>query len=425
MIIHTVQPNETIESIAEQYGVSAELIIEINQIAMPDRLVTGQTLLVLIPEVTYQVQEGDNLADIAANHGVSVMQLLRNNLHLFNNEYIYPGELLVISWTDEKIMEISTNGYTFPFINRNLLIKTLPYLTYLTIFYYKITANGEIIDIDDQELIDTARAYGTAPIMLISTLTDSRITDLETTHNILTNPDVQENLINNVLEKMRTKGYYGLNIDMENISPVYRQLFIDFIVKLSERLKQEGYILFVTITPNTLLTETGTFYEGPEYATLGQYADYAVLMSYQWGNLSSPQPALPLDEVRALMDFATSLIPPEKIIIGLPIIGYVWQMPFIPGISIANAITHYSAINLALDVGVEIMHDDASQAPYYTYRLDNEYIVWFRDVRSAAAILDIMIEYNLDGIATWNILQFAAGLWLMIAALFDIKKYDF
>lgn len=422
MVIHTVQPNETIFTIADTYGVSAESIILNNQLVNPDRLVVGQTLLVLFPKESYQVKEGDNLADIAAAHGLSVVELLRNNLQLFGREYIFPGEELVIRYSDEKIMELSTNGYAFPFIDIGILEKTLPYLTYLTIYHYKITVDGDLIDINEQELINTAKAYGVAPIMLISTLTEDRTTDMETSHIILSNPDVQERLINRVLEVMQTKGYYGLNIDMQNIRPEERQLFVDFIANMSARLKLAGFILLSTITPYTFHTETGDFYEGPEYAMIGELIDNVMLLSYQWGNVTSPQPALPLSEVRALMDYAVRQFSAEKIFLGIPIIGYIWRLPFIPGSSTANAITHNSALNLALDVGSPVLHDPASEAPFFAYSLDNDYIVWFRDVRSVSALLAIVAEYGFEGIGIWNIMQFAAGLWLLINALFDIRK---
>lgn len=424
MIIHTVQPGETLEMIAEKYGIPVELLLETNQIINPNTLITGQSLLILFPKEIHTVQEGENLADIAARYGVSVMDLYRNNLKLFEREYIYPGENLVISFSEEKIMEISTNGYVFPFIEPNILRSTLPYLTYLTIFYYKITIEGGLIDIDDQELINTARSYGVAPVMQISTLTQARTTDVATTINILANPQAQESLINNVLNIMRTKGYYALNIDMQNIQPSQRQLFVNFIANISGRLRQEGYLLFITLTPNTLLSGTGEFYEGPEYSAINQYIDGAMLMSYQWGSVTSPQPALPLTQVRYYMDFAVSQIDHDKISLGIPVIGYIWQLPFVPGRSVANAISFRSVLSLALDVGVSIMRDPASEAPYFNYSLDTDYTVWYRDVRSIYALMEIVIEYGFAGIGIWNIMQFATGLWMLINTLFDIKKVD-
>lgn len=422
MIIHTVQPNETIESIADMYDVSVDRLIIDNKLMTPVRLVVGQALAILTPKETYQVQEGDTLASIADSHGVSVMQLLRNNPQLANREYIYPGEELVISYTDEKIMELSTNGYALPFIDIRVLRKTLPYLTYLTIFYYQFTMDGELVDIDDQKLINTARAYCVAPIMLISALNEDMTTDVKAAHNILINKDAQENLINHVLEKVIAKDYYGINIDMQDIAQEDKQLFIEFIRNITNRVKQAGYSAFITLTPDTFPIETGLLYQGPEYSTLGQLTDSTLLLSYEWGHLHRPRPALPLANVTELLDYAVTQIPPTEINIGIPIIGYIWPLPFIPDTSIANAITHTSAISLAGDVGAVIIHDPATEAPYFTYGNDEEFIVWFRDARNFSALMAIVVEYGLEGIGTWNIMQFTSEMWMIINAQFDIRK---
>jgi spore germination protein len=424
MIIHTVQPDETVYSIAELYGISADNLIRDNQIINPDRMIVGESLAVMFPMITYVIREGDSLESIAASYGVSVMELLRSNPQLSDRLYIYPGEEITIRFTDEKRMELSINGYAFPFIKTDVLRKTLPYLTYLTIFYYRITNEGDIVNIEDQELIDIAKVYGVAPLMCISTISEIGEADVETAHSILTNKDKQENLIDRVLENMNAKGYYGLNIDMQNILQEDRELYVDFIASISSRVRQEGYYVNITLTPRTFPTGTNFMYLGPEYATLGQLTDGTMLLSYEWGHSHSPQPALPIVQVRALLDYSITQIPAEKISIGLPTIGYIWQLPFVPEYTIANAITHDSALALANEVGATVQRDAASEAPYFTYAIDTEYIVWFRDVRSTAALLELVEEYGLEGIGVWNIMQFASGPWLMINARYDIRKIE-
>ncbi len=423
MLIHTVQPNETIYSIAEKYGISTVKLMTDNQILDPGRLVVGESLAVLLPEETYIVRNGDSLEKIAASHGVSVMQLLRNNPQLSDRLYIYPGEELTIRFTDKMSRVLTTNGYAFPFINTGVLRKTLPYLTYLTIFYYRITKEGDIVNIEDQELINMALLYGVAPIMCISAITETGEADVEAAHSILMNKENQENLINRVLDNMKAKGYYGLNIDMQNVLQEYRELYVSFIANISGRVRQEGYYVNVTLTPRTFFTGTDIMYQGPEYATVGQLTDGTMLLSYEWGHAHSPQPALPLAQVRVFLDYITTQIPAEKLSLGIPIIGYIWQLPFHPDSSIANSITQNSALALAGEVGVIIQRDVASEAPYFQYTTNNtDYIVWFRDVRSIAALLDLVVEYGLEGIGVWHIMQFASGLWLYINVRFDIRK---
>ncbi len=424
MVIHTVQPDETIYSIADKYGISADKLIFYNQIEDPNRLVVGESLSVFFPRETYVVKEGDTLESIAASFDVSVLQLLRNNPPLSDRLNIYPGEEIIISFTDEKSMALSVNGYTFPFTNIDIIRKSLLYLTYLTIFYYRITEEGDIVNIDDQELIDIAKVYGVAPIMLISTLSDAGEADVEAAHSILTSEDKQEHLINNVLDNMRAKGYYGINIDMQNILPEDRLLFVDFIANISYRLRQEGYYSLITLTPHTFPSGFNILYQGPEYAALGQLTDSTMLLSYEWGHAHSPQPALPLADVRAFLDYTISQVPAERINIGIPTIGYIWQLPFTPGISIAYSITNNSAITLADETGVIIQRDAASEAPYFSYSDGISYIVWFRDGRSIAALIDIVEEYGLEGIGIWNVMQFPAELMLMINARFEIRKVE-
>ncbi|MBP1753864.1 MAG: hypothetical protein H6Q59_262 [Firmicutes bacterium] len=422
MIIHTVQPGETANSIAATYGVSVDRLIADNQISNPNQLVVGESLIIMFPAETYIIQEGDSLESIAAAHNITVMQLLQNNPQLSGRVYIYPGEEVVLRYTDEKRMELSTNGYALPFIDVNTFRKTLPYLTYLTIFYYRITAEGNLIDINDQELIDTAKVYHVAPIMSISTLTSAGDVDAEVAHSILNDKAKQEHLINRVLEILTAKGYYGLNVDVQHVLEEDRQLFVEFVATISERVRQEGYYVSITLTPSTFPTDPNVLYQGPEYTPLGQVTDSTMLLSYEWGHAHSPQPALPLAWVRALLDYSVTQIPAEKINIGLPTIGYIWQLPFIPDYTIANSITHNSALALASEVGAVIQHDEASEAPYFTYTTDNDYIVWFRDVRSISALMDLVVEYGLEGIGTWNIMQFASALWIEIAAQYDIRK---
>lgn len=142
MIIHVVQPGDTVNSIANEYDISVTRLIQENELRPPYNLVVGETLVILYPEVTYTVVEGDTLGNIAAAHGISLMELLRNNIYLSNREFIYPGEILVIRYRDYKLKTISIDGYAYPFIDRDILRKTLPFLTYLTIFNYKMRADG-------------------------------------------------------------------------------------------------------------------------------------------------------------------------------------------------------------------------------------------------------------------------------------------
>lgn len=283
MFIYVVQPGDTIESISEQYGISAERIIQDNELTNPEQLVVGQTLVLIRPNRVYTVQEGDTLESIAAAQGVTVLQLLQNNPDLGDRDVLYPGETLYIDYDTEKLRDIVINAYAYPFIDRTVLRKTLPYLTYLTLFTYGFTPEGELISIDDEEIIQMAREYGVAPIMLLSTFTEEGTFSNHLAHQIFENQEAQNILIENILNNMREKGYYGLDVDFEYILPEDRQGYTDFINALTERLNAEGFIVMVALAPKTSADQPGLLYEAHNYAELGAAANEVLLMTYEWG----------------------------------------------------------------------------------------------------------------------------------------------
>src|SRR5699024_6323286 len=97
----------------------------------PHSLVVGQTLVILKPKETYTILPGDTLEAIVENSGISLMQLIRNNPFLYDREFIYPGERLVIKY--DTIKDIEFNGYSSSHISQDTLNRALPYLTYISI----------------------------------------------------------------------------------------------------------------------------------------------------------------------------------------------------------------------------------------------------------------------------------------------------
>ena len=88
------------------------------------------------------IQPGDSLYKIGKNYGVSVDQLVRAN-GIDPNKYLVVGDSLIVPGTREKQGTLEVNGYAYPFIERAVLKKTLPYLTYLSIFSYGVTPEGK------------------------------------------------------------------------------------------------------------------------------------------------------------------------------------------------------------------------------------------------------------------------------------------
>jgi len=425
MIIHVVQPGETIYSIASQYNISPQKIIIDNELKNPNVLVPGQTLVILIPETIHVVQPGETLAGIARQYNTTTVNLLQLNPFIEYADQIMPGDQITISNSAEKRGLIYTLGYTYPNIDRTVLMKTLPYLTYLTIFTYGITAQGELIGIEDEELIRMARDFGVAPLMLISTLTEEGTFSNELAHVILNDPVVQNNLIENVLETLRQKGYYGLDIDFEYVLPEDEEAFINFIQNVHDRISPEGFTLFTALAPKTSANQPGLLYEAHNYPRIGEASDKVLLMTYEWGYTYGPPMAVsPVDKVREVLDYAVTEIPRKKIYMGIPNYGYDFTLPYVQGVSRADSVSNVEAVELAAEVGAYIQYDEVSQAPYFIYydKQGRQHRVWFEDARSIMAKLNLFSEYGFEGVGYWNIMRYFPQNWLLVSNLYDIAR---
>ncbi|MBQ8275509.1 MAG: LysM peptidoglycan-binding domain-containing protein, partial [Clostridia bacterium] len=215
MIIYTVRPGDSVDAIARRYGLSPDRIIRENELADPSALVVGQTLVLSQPTAVYSVAAGDTLYGIAARFGVSVNQLWRNNPWLGGKADLAPGQELVISLPAPAYGGIDVNAYAYANIDRNVLRKTLPYLTYLTLFTYGFRPDGSLVEIDDEELIELARTYGVAPIMMLATLGEDGTFSNELAATLLSDPTLQAQVIENVRRVLEQKRYAGIDVDFE------------------------------------------------------------------------------------------------------------------------------------------------------------------------------------------------------------------
>lgn len=423
MLIYTVESGDTIDRIASTYGVSRERIITDNGLIPPYNLTVGQSLVIKFPRIVHTVAEGETLEIIAAGYGTTVRTLLQNNPSLIGRDYITQGEQITISFIEDKMGNINVNGYAYTYINRDVLINALPFLTSLTIFGYGFTESGELIAPDDEEMIALAREYGAAPIMLISSLTERGTFSNERVAEVLSNPDVRENAINNILNIMLEKGYLGIDVDFEFIEAENTDNYIEFIRRLTQSLAPYGLTVNTDLAPKTSAEQKGLLYESHDYGRIGEVSDTVLLMTYEWGYVYGPPMAIaPLNKVTEVVDYALTEIPPGKIYLGIPTYSYDWTLPFERGVSEAETFGSAEAVILADRVGAEIMFDETAQSPYFVYTDDEgrTHEVWFEDARSIDAKLRLVDSESLRGVGYWNIMRKFPQNYAVLSSLFNI-----
>ncbi len=417
LTIYEVKEGDTVSSIARAFGINTQRLVADNGLERPDRLALGQALIILQPEIIYTTRPGDTLISVAESFGITVEQLLRNNPFLTSEPILLVGRELTISFEDKPQQTMRINGYAYPFIPIPLLRRELPFLSTLTIFGYGFTDDGELIAPDDEPLLAQAREFNVAPVLLLSSLTEEGNFSSERASMLFREPLLQSTVLNELVAVMERKGYRGLDIDFEYVRAEDEDAFLVFISNAVELMHENGYFVNVDLAPKTSASQQGLLYEAHDYPAIGALADTVLLMTYEWGYTFGPPMAIaPLNQVRRVTDYALSVIPSEKIMLGIPNYAYDWTLPFIRGTSQAVSISNQYAVTLAGRYNSEIVLDPIAQSPFFYYSASGvEHVVWFEDVRSINAKLNLAIERNLRGLGYWNLMRPFAQNWALLS----------
>lgn len=418
MPIHVVKSGETIYSIAQLYDVSADRIVYDNELAAQQNLVPGQALLILMPSRVHIVREGQTVEQIAEEYSITVKNLYQNNPFLLNQTYLLEGQSLVISYEGEPLMQGRISGYAYSFIEPYILREVLLYIDEILIFSYGFTAEGELIppQIDETWVIQEAWNQQVEPILVLTPFAETGTFNSGLIQILSENETVQDNLIENLLETVREKGYVGVDVDFEYIRPEDRVGYADFVNRLRETMNENGYRVSVALAPKTSSYQKGLLYEAMDYHLLGQSANTVFLMTYEWGyTYGPPLPVAPLPNVRQVLEYALTEIPKEKIVLGIPNYGYSWPLPYERGVTKARLIGNVEANVIAAERGVEIQYDERYQSPFFYYEIGGRrYEVWFEDVRSIYAKLQLAAEKDIRGVGYWNLMRPFRANWLLV-----------
>ncbi|WP_419882069.1 LysM peptidoglycan-binding domain-containing protein [Peribacillus sp. B-H-3] len=426
MQIHVVASNETLSSIAQAYGTTAERIAEANKVPNPDRLVIGQTLVIPITGRFYFVKTGDTLWSISRKFGISYEELARIN-GIPVNQPLSSGYRLYIPPMPKTEREF--NGYVEPLGTsvtkalENSAIEAAPYLTYLAPFSFQAKRDGSLKAPPLNNFESIARNNRNVLMMVINNQENGQFSD-ELGKILLTNPAIQTAFLNNIVRTAKQYGFRDIHFDFEYLRPADKEAYNQFLRTAKARFSQEGWLLSTALAPKTSAAQKGKWYEAHDYKAHGQIVDFVIIMTYEWGYSGGPAQAVsPIGPVRKVLEYAITEIPPSKIIMGQNLYGYDWTLPFVQG-SQAKALSPQAAILLAGRYNVPIEYSKTAQAPHFSYTdsQGKQHEVWFEDARSIQAKFDLMKTLNLRGMSYWKLgLPFPQN-WLLISDNFNVRK---
>ncbi|WP_026485788.1 glycosyl hydrolase family 18 protein [Caldanaerobius polysaccharolyticus] len=284
----------------------------------------------------------------------------------------------------------------------NLIDKLVPY-------WYGVKADGTLDDQAEKDVKETEAQKNIQVYPIIHNYSSPQMRDR--IHNLLSNPQLRSTLVTNIVNMAVGEKYPGVNIDFEFVPPEDRQNLTTFMQMLYTELSGKGIKTTISVPAELKDNPDHPFSGAFNYSAIQRFCDEMYILAYD-EHFATPGPIASIGFVRNVLNYAVTVIPPNKIRLGMAVYGYDWT----ENVTIPRTLSYNQAIELARNLGANITYDETAQESTFTYTMNTtSHTVWFEDVRSFTAKLELLMEYNIPGIAVWRLGQEDQRIWNILA----------
>lgn len=335
------------------------------------------------------------------------------------NEKYVEKQVVEKNGDQKEVVGFYTKDWSTDNVSHDSLKSNTEQITGVATFTYKINSNGKVIGKAPQKALKVSRENNIETLALVHNLSASGF-NRQLIHSILSNPSARSTAISNIYKTLMRNGYDGVNIDFENIAPSDREYLNAFVDELKKKLSKDNLKVTMSVPAKTWDNPYDGWSGAFDYSHLGKAVDSLMLMTYDEHWLGgSPGPVASSPWVEKVAAYSSTVIPKEKILLGMGNYGYDW----IVGKGGSSAVPAKKAVPMALNYGADIKWDSNTQTPYFFYwKNSQQHVVWFESTESAAFKLDLVNKYGLNGIAIWKLGFESDSFWDMLEKKFNSSK---
>lgn len=260
-------------------------------------------------------------------------------------------------------------------------------------FAFQIQEDASFNGTVNGSLLQDAQRRGISPLILYHNFNGGTF-DPQPLRSILASTALQRRFIHNVLESLPPAAA-GVHLDFERVEAAYRVPYVTLLESLRATLHAEGRLLTLAVPAKRSEWEA----PGYDFASIGRLCDAVTIMTYDEhysGGVPGSVAGLPW--MTQALDYATSHIPRQKILVGIPVYGYDWS----------TQPTHMLPMRdipaLVRETGARVLWSDPAVEPYFYYWRGRErHTVWFENELAAKIRFGLVKSYRLRGIAIWRL----------------------
>ena len=289
-------------------------------------------------------------------------------------------------------------------------------LTAIAPFAYYLDGSGNLSGTRPERAIAAAKSSGLKVLALIHNFTRQNGFEGWTAHKMLSSPIARGRAVSRIVSLVRTNGYNGINLDLENVPARDRANYTAFVRELAQALRPAGYLMTASVPAKVRDDRANSWSGAFDYAAIGPWLDQVMLMTYdEFSSAGQAGPVASLPWVEQVARYATSVIPARKVVIGLAGYGYDWVVGRAGGKA-----REFPEIQALVDRhGASPKWDTAKKVPYVRYsESGRSRVIWYENSWSAAYKLDLVNRYNLGGVALWRLGGEDPQVWPLIREKF-------
>ncbi len=210
---------------------------------------------------------------------------------------------------------------------------------------------------------------------------------------------LRDKIVNQLIEASKT--YEGLQVDWEYIPKDDKENFLTFLQELKSKLN--GKILSVAVPARVKTLENDVF----DYKAMCTVADKIIVMAYDehWST-SKPGSIASMDWCKRIADYCLTVIPKEKLVMGLPFYGRTWRDDSEGGKAYYN-----SGINRIIRENKITNIERINGIPTFSFEKELKITCYYEDEISLAARCQMYDSMGIENIAFWRIGQEDPGFW--------------
>lgn len=317
-----------------------------------------------------------------------------------------------------------------PFWNLDSVVLQ-PELTHLAYFSLTIDQNGTIVtqlngnaepgyhqlqSAEFLELNKIIKAYNGRFDIVFSQL------DNETIEAFLNSDSAQATFLQSLDSLLLAYPINGVNLDIEYAGEANADLrgrYTQFVTTVRQHLNKTYQGIQLTVDMYAAAASKPMLWEVDKIAPL---TDKIIIMAYDFSQANSLRagPVAPLlpngsgwdKSINASLKDFTHLVPPDKLLLGVPFYGYEWQTTSQEAQSFtvpnSGATASYQRVKALLTQKDSLQltehWDDNALEPFLTYtKTGKNYTVYYENPQSIGYKLDYVNELGLGGIAIWSL----------------------